>query len=380
MKKKIYTALAIALTPMLMGTGVLEYRDYKFKDTTIDDDSVAFQGISSTPPSLTSITEKLLNQASTLPAVASYANSTSSSFSDVTFSTVNTNSSLKESGVNYNSDFSTDDLVFTGYSFSSGLIFPIDLRQDRSLGSTGNIPNKRASITLTSAMGFRSISISSGYHNGIDLSGGVGENGKTSQHNYYAPIDCQVIYKGTTSSYGNIIGIQFTLNDEYVYRMYFAHMTSMSDNIKQGTTIKQGTYLGRMGSTGNSTGNHLHWEAIRMKASSADSIPTYPPLINTSGSSAPFRLNYTSNTINCILKSEYKEAEAISFDPTRLYGNTGTGQSYLDWFSSLGITVSSSSANEIEANKKVPFAQIPSSSVDSLSYIPFPEPKDYNFQ
>ena len=57
-----------------------------------------------------------------------------------------------------------------------------------------------------------------------------------------------------SSSYGNIVEILH--NDGYVSK--YAHQQKL--NVVKGQQIKQGDIIGFVGTTGDSTGNHLHLE------------------------------------------------------------------------------------------------------------------------
>lgn len=77
--------------------------------------------------------------------------------------------------------------------------------------------------------------------------------------------DGVVTYAGPRGSYGNYVHIRHPNNYETVY----AHMSRHADGIKSGKRVKQGETIGYVGSTGRSTGPHLHYE-IRHAGKSID--------------------------------------------------------------------------------------------------------------
>lgn len=78
----------------------------------------------------------------------------------------------------------------------------------------------------------------------------------------YATESGVVVIAKYSSSYGNYV----TLNhgrgsDGNTYATLYAHMTSYTVSV--GQTVNRGDVIGYVGSTGNSTGNHLHLELLR---------------------------------------------------------------------------------------------------------------------
>jgi murein DD-endopeptidase MepM/ murein hydrolase activator NlpD len=59
--------------------------------------------------------------------------------------------------------------------------------------------------------------------------------------------------------FGNYLVLETTVDGQTYYQI-FAHLDGFDANLTQGQTVEAGTALGTMGSTGNSTGNHIHWE------------------------------------------------------------------------------------------------------------------------
>ncbi|CAM5680154.1 M23 family metallopeptidase [Streptomyces hirsutus] len=88
---------------------------------------------------------------------------------------------------------------------------------------------------------------SSGYHTGVDFAIPTGTSLK-------AVGAGTVVSAGWAGSYGNQVVIK--LNDGY-YAQY-AHLSSLS--VSAGQTVSGGQQVGLSGSTGNSTGPHLHFE------------------------------------------------------------------------------------------------------------------------
>lgn len=69
----------------------------------------------------------------------------------------------------------------------------------------------------------------------------------------------RVVKKATDKGYGNYIRIRHNGSYETLY----AHMSRFAKGVNVGTTVRQGQTIGYVGSTGYSTGPHLHYEIIK---------------------------------------------------------------------------------------------------------------------
>lgn len=89
-------------------------------------------------------------------------------------------------------------------------------------------------------------------HNGIDLSTSIGKT-------VHAAADGTVInIQYSKKGYGKNITIQHA----YGYTTRYAHMALILV-LKEGQEVKLGEPIGMVGSTGKSTGNHLHFEILK---------------------------------------------------------------------------------------------------------------------
>lgn len=86
-----------------------------------------------------------------------------------------------------------------------------------------------------------------GYHRGIDIA-------RPSDRTIKASDNGVVTAAGWEGSYGNRVVVDHNNG----YKTVYAHLSSI--NVKVGQVVAQGSSLGVMGSTGNSTGIHLHFE------------------------------------------------------------------------------------------------------------------------
>jgi len=73
-----------------------------------------------------------------------------------------------------------------------------------------------------------------------------------------APGDGTVVFVGRKGGYGNHIRIRHGNG----YKTTFSHLQKFADNIRKGVKVQQGQVIGHIGSTGRSTGPHLHYEVL----------------------------------------------------------------------------------------------------------------------
>lgn len=120
--------------------------------------------------------------------------------------------------------------------------------------------------TVTSLFGYRSDPFGSGattYHSGLDIAGGRG----LGNVNIIAAREGVVVTTNDTCTsgtgldpcgggYGNYIILQHSDGN---YTLY-AHLYEHSVTVKSGDAVEQGQVIGKMGSSGQSTGAHLHFE------------------------------------------------------------------------------------------------------------------------
>lgn len=96
-------------------------------------------------------------------------------------------------------------------------------------------------------------------HHGVDLAAPTGTP-------VYATADGIVDTATYSGSYGNYIKVEHGAQLE----TRFAHLSSM--NVRSGQKVRKGDIIGYVGSTGNSTGPHLHYE-VRVAGQAVNPAP-----------------------------------------------------------------------------------------------------------
>lgn len=125
-----------------------------------------------------------------------------------------------------------------------------------SVSTSRNLSNKKVNLgialsrpisgTITSRFASNS-RVRAGTHTGLDIAAPKGTS-------IGAAASGTVTFAGRKGSYGNLIVISHGNG----VQTYYGHCNSI--NVKAGQTVKQGEKIGAVGSTGNSTGPHLHLE------------------------------------------------------------------------------------------------------------------------
>jgi murein DD-endopeptidase MepM/ murein hydrolase activator NlpD len=104
--------------------------------------------------------------------------------------------------------------------------------------------------SMTSGFGFRSDPFNSAhaeFHPGIDFQGNKGDMAKCTANG-------RVVFAGWSGGYGNCVRVQHANGFETLY----GHLSRIT--VKVGQDVAVGEKVGEVGSTGHSTGTHLHYE------------------------------------------------------------------------------------------------------------------------
>ncbi|WP_281738375.1 M23 family metallopeptidase [Enterococcus dispar] len=116
------------------------------------------------------------------------------------------------------------------------------------VAQTGFASPLEGSLNVSSPFGWRQMPLGGGteHHDGIDLTGSTGQT-------IMAARDGVVVEAGFDASCGNHVIVK---HDNGYYTYYF-HLTTIE--VSNGASVSVGQRIGGMGTTGNSTGVHLHF-------------------------------------------------------------------------------------------------------------------------
>ena len=88
-------------------------------------------------------------------------------------------------------------------------------------------------------------------HRGVDFAAARGTP-------IYAAGDGVIVYRGRNGSYGKYIRIRHNST----YTTAYGHLKAYRRGLKRGSRVKQGQIIGYVGTTGLSSGPHLHYEVL----------------------------------------------------------------------------------------------------------------------
>ena len=145
--------------------------------------------------------------------------------------------------------------------FLPGAKYTLDERIDK-FGQMFSLPTTVTRIS--SVFGYRIHPITGvrTKHMGVDIPGRLNTP-------VYASRKGKVIFAGYSGGYGNLVIVRHDKG----YTTYYGHLNSITT--RSGANVGVGVMIGRMGSTGRSTGSHLHFEVRRngVALNPADFIP-----------------------------------------------------------------------------------------------------------
>lgn len=123
-----------------------------------------------------------------------------------------------------------------------------------------SLPLKSAVVTATSW--YYPASFGGGWHPGIDLAAPSGNK-------IYAPADGKMVFRNNAATgYGIHMATAHQVGND-VYAFLYGHMSRQGSN---NGTIKKGEVIGYVGSTGNSTGPHVHFEVFKIKNATVEKV------------------------------------------------------------------------------------------------------------
>ena len=104
------------------------------------------------------------------------------------------------------------------------------------------------------------------FHTGSDLVGSTGSDIFNVQSG-------EVTWAGWQRGYGNCVEVKHIGDDGKIFYTFYAHMRDNSLCVQKGQNIVEGQIVGVQGTTGNSTGDHLHFEIRLENKSTIDPAP-----------------------------------------------------------------------------------------------------------
>lgn len=201
------------------------------------------------------------------------------------------------------------------------------------------IPIRTNKVTVTSKYGMRTITVNgvttTGMHNGIDLVA----NPNNRNEDILAFADGEVVsLQRTGSQYGTGCFVRLK-HANGRQTLYYHQASGTIPAFRIGEKVKKGDYLGKIGTTGNSTGVHLHFQID--KGSNATSVDPWDYLFNGKELVPSTPLSSTNKTVDELAR------EVIA-------GNWGNGAERVNRLTAAGYDAAAVQrrVNEILAGNK----------------------------
>jgi hypothetical protein len=182
-----------------------------------------------------------------------------------------------------------------------------------------------------------------GFHTGIDFTGDSA---------IYATCDGVVDTIAYSSAYGNYIIVKENNADRY---HYFCHLSRIL--VKRGQKVTRVSVIGIMGSTGNTTGVHLHYEIRKQKGNLVESNLVNPAeycgIPNEKG-------EYDSKDYQIVetIPSKYSEGQVVQIEiPVKIAYNNGEKSIIESGNEQFWVDNSVIKDNKIVAETIIAFAQ-----------------------
>ena len=146
-----------------------------------------------------------------------------------------------------------ENLIYTQIQSYDDLKKAIEENQEKLTHIPSILPINLNDYTMSSGYGYRRDPIYglSKFHEGLDFAASNGTD-------VFATADGKVEVARREAGYGNCVDINHGFN----YMSRYAHLSEIL--VKEGEEVKRGQLIGKVGSTGKSTGPHLHYE-VRFK-------------------------------------------------------------------------------------------------------------------
>ncbi len=141
------------------------------------------------------------------------------------------------------------------YEFPLASVLPqIPFTGSVAYGHGGMIFPLSIPARISSVFGWRNHPITGDirFHSGTDLAAPMG-----------TPVVAAAPGTVETANWLGGYGLTVIINHASAQQTLYAHMSELF--VQPGQSVEQGTVIGRVGSTGNSTGNHLHFEVRHLK-------------------------------------------------------------------------------------------------------------------